>query len=48
MAKQLSKKSVILGLASLRIAGLAYVVNVKKERAEIDKYLDEYQEEAYS
>ncbi|MEG3843129.1 hypothetical protein [Microcoleus sp. herbarium14] len=48
MAKQLSKKSVILGLASLTIAGLAYVVNVKKERAEIDKYLDEYQEEAYS
>jgi hypothetical protein len=57
MAKQLSKKSVILGLAVLTVAGLACAavraihqlplpVAKKNEQAEIDTYLGEYQEEA--
>ncbi|MEG3981839.1 hypothetical protein [Microcoleus sp. D3_18a_C4] len=52
MAKQLSKKSVILGLAGLTVAGLtdfaAVTIIKKNEQAEVDKYLGEYQEEAYS
>lgn len=48
MAKQLNKKSVVLGLAGLAVAGLAYAVTVKEnEQTELDKYLGEYQEEAY-
>jgi hypothetical protein len=49
MTKQLSKKFVILGLASLTVAGFAYAVNVSPgQQAEVDKYPGEYQEEAYS
>ncbi len=49
MAKQLSKKSVILVWAGLAIVGFACAVTVtENEQAEVDKYLGEYQEEAYS
>lgn len=49
MPKQLSKKSVVLVLATLTVTGIVCAVNVAKEneQAEVDKYLDEYQEEAY-
>ena len=39
----------ILGLAGLAVAGLACaaVIVKKSEQAEVEKYLGEYQEEAY-
>lgn len=47
MPKKLSRKCVILGLAGLAIAGIACAVTVEREKAEVDRYLGEYQEEAY-
>ena len=49
MAKHLSKKSVSLGLTGLAVVGFtcAVVMAKKSEQAETNRYLDEYQEEAY-
>ena len=47
MARQLSKKSVILGLTGLAVTEIACVLTVKGNQAEINEYLGEYQEEAY-
>ncbi|PSB52041.1 hypothetical protein C7B67_08515 [filamentous cyanobacterium Phorm 6] len=49
MTRQLSKKSVILALTGLAVTGLACTLTVKtKEKAKVNEYPDEYQEEAYS
>ncbi|MDQ2096781.1 MAG: hypothetical protein QQW96_03940 [Tychonema bourrellyi B0820] len=47
MTKDLGKKTLILGLAVLGIACVGVAVLKQKEDQEIDKYLGEYQEEAY-
>lgn len=47
MVKNLNKKSLMLGLASVTFLGVVCVVAVLKQKDQVDKNFGEYQEEAY-